>query len=118
MDKVLNGFELSAFVLLAFVVSFMVKMPRCSSELKIKLKVISCVLQAKDMCISRYADIDIYIEIYIYMDFVYLYMYIYLSVHTYIYIFLVHIHNIFICLHVMRVIHATAYTGSMQKVTI
>jgi len=44
---------LPAFLLLTFVVSYTVKMPRYLSELIMKLKVISCVLQAKEMCICR-----------------------------------------------------------------
>lgn len=78
-----------------------------------KLKVISRVLQAKDMCVCRY--------VHTYMVFIYLYMHAYFSVHTYAHAYillLVNIQNIIICLNILHAIHETAYTGSMQKVTI
>lgn len=87
MAKALIGFELPAFLLLAFVVPHTVKTPRCLSELIMKLKVIShsykpkiCVFVCLYVCIH-----GLHIFVYAYIPkctHVYAYIHIILAEYT------------------------------------
>lgn len=88
MAKALIGFELPAFLLLAFVVHHTVKAPRCLSELIMKLKVISHSYKLK-ICVCVSVCICIYIHIYIHGLHIFVYAYIPKCTHVYAYIYII-----------------------------